>query len=351
MMEKTLQIIGCVCLGFLVILGCYAAYVFGCYTRLDDNLPLTIQAADNARQVPIGKTLKAVSYNMGFGAYSHDFSFFMDGGHESRCRTKESGIHNISKALHIAKAEQADLYFFQEVDIDGTRSHHVNQYDILKNEMGPAFSSVFAQNYDSPYLFWPPLSPHGANTSGLATFSAFSINNAVRRQLPVEDSIMKIVDLDRCYAVHRLPCENGKELVIYNVHLSAYTSDGTIANEQLRLLFLDMQAEYKAGNYCIAGGDFNKDLTGQNTDTEYTWAQPIPTELIPVELKLIAPKANPLKSCRLADTAYNADTSFTITVDGFVVSANISPTTASVIDTAFAYSDHNPVTLSFCLLP
>lgn len=350
-MKKITKTIALACCGILCLLGGYAAYVFGSYTRLDDKLPLFVDAADNAAKVPIGKTLKAVSYNVGFGAYSRDYSFFMDGGRESRCRTKESGIYNISQALHIAKEQQADLYFFQEVDLDGTRSYHVNQYNILQNGMSPTFSSVFAQNYDSPYLFWPPFSPHGANTSGLATFSSFTISKAVRRQLPVEDSVMKIADLDRCYAVHRLPCENGKELVIYNVHLSAYTSDGTIANAQLQMLFTDMQAEYKAGNYCIAGGDFNKDLAGDATGTEYTWAQPIPAELIPSELKLIAPSADSLKSCRLADKAYNPDTSFTITVDGFIVSKNVSYTTSSVIDTAFEYSDHNPVNLSFCLIP
>ena len=56
--------------------------------------------------------------------------------------------------------------------------------------------------------------------------------------------------------------ENGKELVLYNVHLSAYTSDGKIAEEQLRMLIEDMQEEYNKGNDIVCGGDFNKDLSG-----------------------------------------------------------------------------------------
>lgn len=73
---------------------------------------------------------------------------------------------------------------------------------------------------------------------------------------------------------------DGGELVLYNLHLSAYTSDGTIAMEQLKLLLDDMQREYAAGNWCVAGGDFNKDLLGDSAayfgeaDQEYTWAQP-----------------------------------------------------------------------------
>ena len=86
----------------------------------------------------------------------------------------------------------------------------------------------------------------------------------MRRSLPIETGIMKLVDLDRCYSVSRVPMENGRELVLYNLHLSAYTSDGTIATEQLQMLCADMLAEYENGNYCVAGGDFNKDLLGNS---------------------------------------------------------------------------------------
>ena len=40
---------------------------------------------------------------------------------------------------------------------------------------------------------------------------------------------------------------------------------------------------------------------------------------------------------------------YTVTVDGFVVSDNVRAT-ATNVDTGFAYSDHNPVALSFELL-
>ena len=56
---------------------------------------------------------------------------------------------------------------------------------------------------------------------------------------------MKLVDLDRCYTVSRVPMENGRELILYAVHLSAYTSDGTIAIKQMEMLLDDMQAEYE----------------------------------------------------------------------------------------------------------
>ena len=112
-----------------------------------------------------------------------------------------------------------------------------------------------------------------------------------------------------------------------------------------------MQAEYEKGNWCVAGGDFNKDLLGDSSvwwgksDIEYTWAQPVPAELFDgTNLTLIAPldEDNPVPSCRNADSAYH-EGQYVLTVDGFIVSDNVSVIRADVIDTGFAYSDHNPV--------
>ena len=40
--------------------------------------------------------------------------------------------------------------------------------------------------------------------------------------------ITKFTDLDRCFLISRLGLDNGKELVLINVHLSAYDQGGTI---------------------------------------------------------------------------------------------------------------------------
>ena len=170
---------------------------------------------------------------------------------------------------------------------------------------------------------------------------------------------MKLVDLDRCYAVHRMPVENGRELVVYALHLSAYTSDGTIATRQLELLLADMQAEYEQGNYVLAGGDFNKDLLGDSSawfgvsGEGYTWAQSFPFDLLEgTDITLVAPldEQNPAPSCRNADGPYHAG-QFVLTVDGFLVSKNITVTGDTVLDTDFTWSDHEAVTMTFRLEP
>ena len=122
------------------------------------------------------------------------------------------------------------------------------------------------------------------------------------------------------------------------------------------MLFADMLSEYEQGNYTIAGGDFNKDLLGNSSEIfgvsgpAYTWAQPIPAQLVPEGLSIAAPFDGeaPVPSCRNADRPYGPD-NYVVTVDGFVVSANVEVVVAKVWDTGFRWSDHNPVYMDFVL--
>lgn len=76
---------------------------------------------------------------------------------------------------------------------------------------------------------------------------------------------------------------NGKELVIFSLHMSAYGNSDAIREAQVNKLCGDMQAEYEKGNYVICGGDFNHDLKASE-DTEEdraSWAYPFPRSDLP----------------------------------------------------------------------
>lgn len=336
--------------------GGYVAYALLAYYRLEDRLELTVEEKEALPEVSAGEAYTILSYNVGFGAYSADYSFFMDGGTESRADSREAVLANLAGAAEVLRREAPDFALLQEVDTDSTRSFHVNEADLLRRAL-PAHSGVFAQNYDSPYLLWPLLEPHGKSVSGMLTLSAYHMEDALRRSLPVEESLWRFLDLDRCYAVSRLPVDNGKTLCIYHVHLSAYTSDGTVATRQLELLLEDMAGEYAAGNYVVCGGDFNKDLLGDSvavfgvTGENAAWAQPFPENLMPEGIALAAPldAGDPVPSCRNADQPYDPAASYVLTVDGFLISDNVTVSEAEVLDTGFAWSDHNPVQMTFLL--
>ncbi len=352
-MKKWLKVALCILLAVVLLVGGYVAYVFIDYHRLGD---MTLTPTHNAGAAESGTIYTMISYNIGFGAYESDYGFFMDGGTESRAWSKERLTKNLTAISTFLQEQDADFYLLQEVDTGATRTYQVDERAYFTEALS-GMSWVYCQNYDSPYLMYPLLKPHGASRAGLMTFSTADIAAASRVELPIEGGFMKLLDLDRCYSVSRIPVSGSKELVLYNLHLSAYTSDGTIATEQLKLLLADMQAEYESGNWCVAGGDFNKDLLGDSAawfgeaDQSYSWAQPIPAETFAgVDVSLAAPldENDPVPSCRNADGPYH-EGQYVLTVDGFLTTPNVTVSQATVLDTGFAWSDHNPVKMTFTL--
>lgn len=352
--RRILKIAAIVLAAVLVIGLGYFAYIMISYHRIGDQ-PIAVQGKAT-ESLETGMEYTIVSYNIGFGAYESDFGFFMDGGDRAWAWSKERLDTNMKTIAKKLNEMGADLYVIQEIDTDSTRSYHVDERPYLSNAL-KGYAYTYAQNYDSPFLFYPITQPFGTAKSGLMTFSHAPIASAERVEVPVESGLTKFLDLDRCYSKNRIPLADGGELILYNLHLSAYTSDGKIAYEQLDILLKDVQAEYEKGNYCIAGGDFNKDLLGDSSkyfgkgDKEYTWAQPIPEDTFKgFNVKLVAPidESAPTASCRNADGPYH-EGQYTLTIDGFLVTENVTVESANVIDTGFAYSDHNPVEMRFVL--
>lgn len=347
--------------GMLLLLAIagYVGYVVQAYDRIADGQSLEI---DN-RSSDVMKTQKkytVVTYNVGFGAFSPEYSFFMDGGEYARAFDEQAVMANTQGAIRVLQQLQPDLLLFQEVDLDSTRSYHINQMEMFIQAI-PGYSSNFAINYDSPYYLYPLTQPHGKSLSGLATFARFTMGSAVRRSLPAEDGWRKYFDLDRCYSVTKIPVENGKTLCLYHVHLSAYAEESELIYQQLEVLFEDMQQEYQAGNYVIAGGDFNKDLLGDSSQYFLSqqdwgdngmpgWAQPFPTDRIPEHFTLCREEPVQTPSCRDSSEPYTSGQTYVTVVDGFICSDNIQVEKTQVIDTQFSYSDHNPVELTFTLL-
>ena len=338
----------------LLVVG-YVAYLFIDFHRIEDDQALTASTA-GASALPAGVEQSIVTWNVGFGAYSADYSFFMDGGTESRAFSKEACVENVNAVIGKLRAWKDELMLVQEVDFDSTRSYHIDQRQMIESAF-PEYSAVFAQNYDSSYLFYPVTKPIGASKSGIVTLSGAQIGDAVRRSLPIEGGINKFFDLDRCYSVSSIPVSDGRTLKLYNVHLSAYSSDGSIAREQLALMAQEMAADYAAGSYVIAGGDFNQDLWGDSgaysgvSGVDASWCKPFPAELLPEGFTLVnsLDEENLVLSSRNTNIPYKRGESFEATLDGFIVSDNVQVRSCAIVDTAYANTDHNPVRMRFVL--
>ena len=358
--------IGKILLAFLLLLaalvGGYAAYLLLTYDRIEDRQVVEVENTARTEGVTarVGETYTAVTYNVGFGAYSDDYSFFMDGGKYARAMSEAAVRENIGGDIALLEGEDPDLVLLQEVDRGSTRSYQVDEHELFREAMG-VYAVNHGVNYHSAYLFYPLTQPHGASLSGLSTFSRLEMTGALRRSLPVSTSLYKFIDLDRCYVVTRIPVDDGKELAVYNVHLSAYTEDESIVKAQIAMLSGDLEQDVAAGNYVVCGGDFNQNLLGDSpavfgTDASAeNWAKPFPKELLPkgisvawdrldrAEVESLAP------SCRNADAPYEAGVSFVTMVDGFLLSDNVAILELETVDNGFLYSDHNPVRLRFTL--
>lgn len=369
-MKKRLKITGLVLSGLLLLallaVGGYILYLQLNYERIPDHTPLEIGNQQEAVLKP-DTDYTAVTYNIGFGAYDQKYSFFMDTGHMAdgtavqgqygKGRSGPAVLENTERSIDLVQELDADFVLLQEVDQAADRSYFVPQDQMLIAAL-PEHSYVFANNFHSVFLAYPFHDPHGSVQAGLLTLSRYQLSDAQRHSYPVDESFpTKFFDLDRCFAVHRLPVEGGKELVLINSHMSAFDEGGLVRAAQLEMLNSTMTEERAKGNYVIVGGDFNHAL-GSDLLSAFPAGQPCPQWVARLDEEDLAEgisiahagNRTEVPTCRSADIPYEKGVNFVTVVDGFLVSDNIQ-WAAENIDADFLASDHNPVKLTFRLAP
>ena len=382
--NRVLIITGGVIGTFLLAGICYAGGILLSYSRIG-NVDLKVDRKSALATVSVGETYKAMSYNIGFGAYSQDFTFFLDTGYDendkptcgyySTAKSKAVVEFNTNGAIQTAQESQADFVFFQEVDTNSTRSYRINQ-DKKIVEAYKEYDHVHAKNFHSAFLPYPLYDMHGSVQAGLTTVSKYQIQKAERKEYTISSSLSKLFDLDRCFSVSQVKVNNDKNLWIVNSHMSAYDSGGTIRAEQVKELRTFLLEKKAANDYIVVGGDWNHDLLTYNNDYSYTleqghrafgmtkkspdwvsyWFDESHKPLIEDGFKMIASDNHP--TCRNNDMEYDPEKSFVCCVDGFIVSDNVDVVSHQNIQTTngnkgfngFAYSDHDPAMIEFKLL-
>ena len=340
----------------LLVVGGYVAYLFLDYERIEDHQALEV-CPGAEETLAVGEEKTIVSWNIGFGAYSADYSFFMDGGSESRAYSREAVEQNLGFVTDTLRAQNADFMLIQEVDTDSKRSYGIQELDRIA-EGTQGFQNTFDLNYKTFYVPYP-VPPIGRVSCGIATLSAFEVSDSQRVSLPCPFKYpVRLANLKRCLMVNRVPVEGSdKELVLVNLHLEAYDSgEGKIAQtKQLREL---LESEAAKGNYVIAGGDFNQtfsncDTSGYPLVSEDMW---VPGVIDVSEfdncLQFLMDNTSP--SCRSLDkplAGNDADPSKFqyYMIDGFIVSDNLKIDSLETKDLKFKNTDHNPVIMQVTL--
>ena len=365
----------------IVIVGGYLLYIVASYSRIG-NVSLDVTSNSTLESVNTTETYSITTYNIGFGAYSQNYTFFLDSGyddngnetvgHYGKALSKDDVLFNTNGAIKTIQEKSPDFALFQEVDTNSTRSYHVNQYEKITSNF-TTYDQTFCSNFHSTFLPYPLYDMHGSVQAGLAIMSKYKVSSANRYEYTISNSMSKFFDLDRCFAVNTISVSNGKTLYIVNSHMSAYDSGGTIRKQQMLELNNFLTKCQENGDYVIVGGDYNHDLITYNPSFSYTsenrafnmtkkapdWIAYFFNEDGTSELidgySIYADDSNP--TCRNNDVEWDPNNTFVCVVDGYIVSNNITVSLVQNIQTkqgnknldGFAYSDHEPVYMEFSL--
>ena len=355
-------------LGLLLVLFFYFAVllIYGAATDWQPGPePVSLSFEQVSSQTIVSDSIiTLVSWNVGFGGLGAESDFFYDdegiwyAGNSMIRSPKPLVEKNLNGALEFLKSnrDSVDIFLLQEVDIASDRSHRIRQYDAYQKVM-PGFASNFATNYQCDRVPIPLLQPwdaYGEVMSGLATFSRYQPSEAIRHQLPGHYPMPdRMFQLDRCAAVHRYPTLRGKDLVVINLHNSAYDPGDKIKAIQLPYLRELALQEYAKGNYVILGGDWNQCPPHFRFDsfmpgkTQGYEQGNLPPDFFPEDWTFAYDPTIPTN--RKARDPYNKGETFETLIDFFLVSPNVQLLKVKGINQGFQFSDHQPVSVKIKL--
>ena len=236
---KVIALLLCVCIVFAI--G-FVAYLEISYYRIGD----TELSVNNNQSftVAIGEEYSITTFNIGFGAYDREYSFFMDKGYMAdgsetvgeygKGVSKENVLKNTNGSIGILEKLGSDFMILEEVDTSSSRSYRINQKEMI-TEAFNNYSYTYASNFHSAFLPYPLHDMHGISNSGILTMSKFAMDSSMRYELPIDESFVnKFFDLDRCINLVRYSISGSdKKLTVISAHLSAYDEGGVYRAKQI----------------------------------------------------------------------------------------------------------------------
>lgn len=289
----------------------------------------------------------AMIWNIGFAGLGENMDFFYDGGEMVRDSYEGVSMNFNNIKDFLLKNSAIDFILLQEVDEKSKRSYRINQFEAIDSLLKD-HSAYLGLNYKVDFVPVPPKAPLGNVNSGIALLSKYKSKHVSRQGFIGNYSWpTKLFMLKRCFLVARFPVQGDKELLLINVHNSAY-DDGSLRAAQLDILEEFALHEYQKGNYVLFGGDWNQSPSGFSP----RFSEPFDTinvSYLPAEFlngwEVVNSRDVP--SNRRLLTPYKKELSQVSLIDFFICSPNIQVKDMQAFDLQFKNSDHNPVALTF----
>lgn len=293
-----------------------------------------------------------LTWNIGYAGLGKEMDFFYDGGKGVRAAKEQSRLYFDEIKKVISTYETTDFIFLQEVDVHSKRSWYTDEFLAL-SEILPKYYNLFVPNYDCRFIPFPLLDPMGRVLSGIASFLRMETNCAeVQYYNAFPPWPKSLFFLKRCYVLLRFSLNSGKDLVILNIHNSAFDTNGALRKHELTILNFTMQEEYSKGNYVVGGGDWNSNPRGFNVSSVTSGDQvtvvdhQIESSFLPGWHFVFDPSQ---PSNRNVDIPYKKGFTNTTIIDFFVVSPNIEVKSVTTSQLGFSNSDHQPINMGIRL--
>lgn len=337
-----------------ILATCFAMYIVGVLgygTITEYHFEDEIKLSEDLEKLQSlsDSTFELITWNVGFFGLGEESDFFYDGG-EDVFQSKETIQKNINGIVGLIEENQnVDFFLLQEVDSFSWRSQMLNFFDELDG-LKNSYQAHFGLNYASTFVPIPLSNPMGPTYGGLYSMSKFDVKDAYRYDLRTESLWPKrMFFLKRCFLTQRIQLQE-KELVVINIHNSAYDKSGKKKNKEMQQLLDFAELEYEKGNYIVIGGDWNQSPPqyDQGKVPEYHRNEKFNLGDIPKDWQWVADVSVPTN--RKLDKPYVKGVSYTSVIDHYLISPNLQVDSVAVIDLDFAYSDHQPVYLKVTLV-
>ncbi len=300
-------------------------------------------------------TVSIFSWNMGYCGLGKNMDFFYDGGTRVK-PTKDDFQKYLNGALNfLSKYDTVNMFLLQEVDTNAKRTYYTNEADLI-GEFLPAYSYVFAKNYDARFVPLPWYEPMGKVISGVMTLSKIKMIEAERYPFYANFDWPKgVFMLKRCMIYTKLKLPGGKYLIVLNTHGSAFDEAADLREVEASVIKSVALDEYERGNYVVIGGDWNRnppllDLKKMtNAEAKRTIDPPLEKDFLPPGWKCVYDPTLP--SNRDVDKPYVKGKTKTTIIDFFYISPNLMVLENKTIPTGWEFSDHQPVYLKVKMKP
>ncbi|HEB30381.1 MAG TPA: hypothetical protein ENI15_05835 [Spirochaetes bacterium] len=296
-------------------------------------------ASQPAPSINANSEISILIWNIGYAGLGANTDFITDGGKKIISSSKKQVKKNLKSIKTFLRGYPAEIILIQEMALPSNVNRFVNIYEEITN-IFPSYWSSYSPKVDIVF------GPVTVNVGGsiLTRFEPISVE---RMELPLEEKGVTRVKQKHHLLIARFYISGlSSELVLVNVHLSAFDENAAIRYKQLKALNKFIRKEYDTGNYVICGGDWNLVLDGAmfpyTTEEKYLfWVYNLPPWFPPAGWKKAADPSAP--TVRSLERPYIKNENYTTIIDGFVMSPNVELIGVKTINREFSSSDHNPV--------